>query len=96
MCPDSNYNRFMQSPRVTEGISYQELDGELVIFDRTKHKVFNLNRIASLIFFFCDGEHTSKDILSELMQIFKDVEPAVLEEDLEKTLKILKKNGIVS
>ena len=85
----------MQKPMIRENVSYQEVDDEVVLFNRKKQKIYRLNRTASLIFFFCDGDHAEQDILHELTNVFEDVEPSKLTADLNKTLEAFKKEAII-
>jgi hypothetical protein len=85
----------MQNPRVRENILYQEVDSEVVLFDKTRRKVYRLDRVSGLIFYFCDGDYAEQDILVELKQVFKDVDPATLAADLKNTLETFSKEKII-
>lgn len=85
----------MQNPRVRENILYQEVDSEVVLFDKTRRKVYRLDQVSSLIFYFCDGDYAKQDILVELKQVFKDVDPATLAADLKNTLETFSKEKII-
>ena len=85
-----------ENPRIQENIVFQELDGQVVLLDKTRKRVFKLNPTASLIFYFCDGHHPKRAILMELAKVFKAVGPDVLAGDLRSTLDTFKKEGIIS
>lgn|GEM_PF-5488430 len=82
-------------PLISERMAYQEFDGEIVLFDKKGKKTFKLNRVASLIFFFCDGSHSASEILKELIRVFPKDNPSVLSADLRQTLEHFEKEGIV-
>lgn len=85
----------MQNPRVRENILYRELDGELVLFDKNREKVYRLDQVSSLIFYFCDGNFTEQGILGEMRRIFKDAASGTLAADLKNTLDTFKKEKII-
>ena len=84
-----------KKPRIRDNFVYQELDGHVVLLDRNSKRVFKLNPSASLIFYFCDGDHAERSILMEMSRVFKDVERDVLAGDLRRTLATFKREGII-
>jgi len=45
-----------------ENIVVQDLDGEVLVYDLTRHKAHCLNRTAALVWRACDGRRTARDI----------------------------------
>ena len=45
-----------------ENIVVQDLDGEVLVYDLTRHKAHCLNRTAALVWRACDGRRTASDI----------------------------------
>ncbi len=82
-------------PRVKANVRYHDFNGELLVFSKAKDAFFHLNQTASLIFYFCDGEHTPRDILGELKKIYKQTKPSTLEQDIQNVLHLFKKQGII-
>lgn len=82
-------------PRLRDGVHYEELDGELVLYDVARHRTLRLNPVAGVIFFFCDGEHGARDILHELEGLYARVGTARLEADLAAALDLFRQEAIV-
>lgn len=62
---------FTDPPSPIEGIHTVELDGELVLFDTTSRRVSHLDRLASLIWPFLDGETTVEELVDDLAAVFE-------------------------
>lgn len=45
-----------------EGLVIEEVGGELVVYDRRRHRAHHLNRAAALVWERCDGRHTVADL----------------------------------
>lgn len=52
----------------TEGLVVQELSGEVLVYDRDRHKAHCLNRTAALVWNQCDGNKTVSQIARALRE----------------------------
>jgi Coenzyme PQQ synthesis protein D (PqqD) len=46
----------------------RKIPGELLVYDRRRHKAFCLNETAAMIWELCDGKRTAADLLAELQR----------------------------
>jgi hypothetical protein len=73
----------------------QEVDGEMVLLDMDSENYFGLDSVGSSIWSnieACDG--VLKDVYEKLLQEY-DVEPEVLQKDLNDFIQKLQENGLV-
>jgi hypothetical protein len=49
-------------PRVVDGLEVHEVDDGLVVYDGERDRVHYLNATASVVFTFCDGDHSPAEI----------------------------------
>jgi hypothetical protein len=59
-------------PRKQEGYSLQEVDGENVLFGRTRATAYYLNESASVIWSMCDGTRTVGEIVEFLAETYPE------------------------
>ncbi len=68
-------------PRVREGLTIVELDGEAVIYDEETTELHHLNRTATIVLGLCDGSATMAEMAADLSAVFEaplsEVEPEV-------------------
>ncbi len=57
-------------PKIREGLTVVELDGEAVIFDERTSDLHHLNPTATIVFGLCDGSATIADISKDISQAF--------------------------
>lgn len=84
----------MMLPRQAPHVSTKEIDGQTMILDRQHGKLHELNATASFIWQCCDGHTPISDIVSATARSF-DVNPAVVEQDVMKTLQNLEKLRLI-
>jgi hypothetical protein len=53
-------------PRPREGLTSEVLDDEMVVYDGASRTLHHLNRAATLVWLYCDGEHTIDSISEKL------------------------------
>jgi hypothetical protein len=73
----------------------QEVDGEMVLLDMESENYFGLDSVGSSIWSAiekCDGR--LQDVYESLLKEY-DVEPEVLQKDLDNFIKQLQDNGLV-
>jgi PqqD family protein of HPr-rel-A system len=68
-------------PRIREGLTIVELDGETVVYDEETTELHHLNRTATIVFCLCDGSATMAEMAADLSAVFEvplhEVEPEV-------------------
>lgn len=68
-------------PKVRDGLTVVELDGEAVIYDEQTADVHHLNPTATIVFGLCDGSATMAEMAMDLSTVFEvplhEVEPEV-------------------
>lgn len=73
----------------------REIDGELVILDRCRGVVHQLNETATLVWKGCDGERTVREIAGELSRAY-DVTVDTAERDVTATVRLLADLGLLA
>jgi hypothetical protein len=69
-----------------DGLLFEEVGDELVIYDLQRHRAHQLNRTAALVWRHCDGQKT----IAELTQIVQDgLDPAIQEALVRQALEQL-------
>lgn len=81
-------------PRRRSGVRARAVDGEVLILDRQRQLVHQVNQTARFIWERCDGHHTLVHIADELAEAF-DVEPVTAEHDVAATVRQLEAVGLV-
>lgn len=76
------------------GLSVREIDGELVILDKSGGFVYQLNSTAKFIWERCNGQLTVGDIASEIVGRFH-VSPEAALNDVASTIADLQKLNLV-
>jgi hypothetical protein len=68
-------------PKVRDGLTVVELDGEAVIYDEETTELHRLNPTATIVFGLCDGSATMAEMAADLSAVFEvplnEVEPEV-------------------
>ena len=68
-------------PRVRDGLTIVELDGEAVIYDEESSDLHHLNPTATIVFGMCDAATSMKQMATEISEAFgvplEEVEPQV-------------------
>ena len=68
-------------PKVRDGLTVVELDGEAVIYDEGTTELHHLNKTATIVFGLCDGSATMAEMASDISAVFEvplqEVEPEV-------------------
>jgi hypothetical protein len=72
----------------------RETDGELVILDRTRGLVHQLNGTASLVWKRCNGDRSVRDIAAEVAATF-DVSIDTAQRDIAATVRQLAELGLL-
>ena len=84
-------------PRIAGGVTWVELDGEIVVYDDTQASqptLHLLNASASAIWHCCDGSATLPQVITDLAEAY-DVETGVIAESVSDVLDRLVSSGLV-
>lgn len=82
-------------PRSRSDVITRAVRSQRILFDNLSKSSHILNETAEFIWNLCDGEHSVSAIASEVRTFF-DVPPdADLEADIERTLGVLMKKGLL-
>jgi hypothetical protein len=81
-------------PRRRADLRARAVDGELVLFDRERQLIHQLNRTASYIWQRCDGHHTVAAIATDVAQVF-DVDRAAADRDVAHAVRQLDAAGLI-
>jgi hypothetical protein len=81
-------------PKRRSGLRARAVDGEIVILDRHRHLVHQVNQTARFIWERCDGRHTVAHIARELARDF-DVDVVAAERDVAAAVRQLEAAGLV-
>lgn len=81
-------------PKVRGDLAAVELDGEAVVFDESDGSLHHLNSTATIVFSFCDGASTVKEISSEIAQAF-EAEASQVEREVRKLLRSFRESGLL-
>ena len=58
-------------PKVRDGLTVVELDGEAVIYDEETTELHHLNPTATIVFGLCDGSATMAEMAADLSAAFE-------------------------
>ncbi len=83
-------------PRKREGLTEQRIGDELYLFAANGEKLTVLNATAMLIWSLCDGDHGLTEMTAVLQDIFRDVSPRELREDIEQSLAQFQREGLLA
>ena len=72
-----------------------ELGDEVMLYDAANEKIHVLNHTAYLIWNFCDGYHTIKDIEEEMNKNFPAIEYGDVLKDIRATIDDFNKNKLL-
>jgi len=82
-------------PRSRSDVVTRAVRSKRILYDNLSKSSHVLNETAEFIWNLCDGEHTISEIASEVRAFF-DVPPdADLESDIQRTLGVLLKKGLL-
>jgi PqqD family protein of HPr-rel-A system len=57
-------------PRIREGLTTVEIDGEAVVYDETTGELHHLNPSATIVLSLCDGTRSVDDMATEVSEAF--------------------------
>jgi len=81
-------------PKRRAGVRARRVDGQMVLLNRQRELVHQLNETAAHVWDRCDGEHTVTAIASELVDEF-DVDVETAEKDVATVVGQLEDAGLV-
>ena len=81
-------------PKRRSGLRVRAVDGDMVILDRQRQLVHQINQTARFIWDRCDGQHTTLHIARELAEAF-DVDPLSAQKDVATAVRRLESVGLV-
>lgn len=90
----SRNGRTRSYPRRRAGVATRGVEGEIVLLDRRRHLVHQLNQTASYIWRRCDGYHTVAEIARELARDF-DIDAETATPDVATAVRHLQTLGLV-
>jgi len=64
-------------PRPRQGVRFEEIDGEAIVYDRTGKKATYLNETAAVIWQLCDGVRTEAEIVAHLTDAYPEAGEAI-------------------
>lgn len=77
----------MDNPLQRKTVLTRELDDEVVLFQRDTGKSIHLNRTAGIIWLYCDGRHSERQIYDSLSSLFPAEDAERLHQELRATLQ---------
>ena len=81
-------------PKVRDDLAAVELDGEAVVYDESNGSLHHLNPTATIVFSFCDGSSTVKEMSAEISEAF-GAESTQIEREVRKLLRSFKESGLL-
>lgn len=81
-------------PRVKDDLVVHEIDGEVVVFDRSVGGLHHLNASATAVFLACDGDATAEELSREVAHAF-GVPTADIQADILPLLDRLTEAGLL-
>jgi hypothetical protein len=88
----SSINGLRLKPR--KGVQSRLVEGELVVLDREHDLIHQLNKTATFIWQYCDGQRSAADIANAVCENFEVDEPTAIKEVIE-TLERLRDLDLV-
>ncbi len=80
-----------------EGLIEEELDGELIVFDKERGYVHTIDENGTIVWQLIDKCSTIADIEAEYIKILEDTpEPALVKEDLNGFFKYMQEQGLLT
>jgi radical SAM protein with 4Fe4S-binding SPASM domain len=86
--------RMKERPKRRSDTINEVIEDETVIYDPKNHNVHHLNPIASVIWEYCDGNHTAKEITEEIVKVLEAAHVQV-EGDVTKTIEEFQGKGLL-
>ena len=81
-------------PKVRQDLAAVELDGEAVLYDESNASLHHLNATATIVFSFCDGSSTVKEMSAEIAQAFR-ADAGQVEREVRKLLRSFRESGLL-
>lgn len=82
-------------PRIREGLSMVEIDGEGVVYDPENCDIHHLNTTATVVYQLCDGTATIPELAAEIADALEmPVEP--IERDVKTVLETFGQEGLLA
>jgi hypothetical protein len=82
-------------PRSRSDVITRDVRSQRVLYDNVSHSSHVLNETAEFIWNLCDGEHSITELAAEVRAFFDVPGDVDLESDIQSTLKILDKKGLL-
>ena len=82
-------------PRSRSDVITRAVRSQRILYDNLSKSSHALNETAEFIWNLCDGEHTISEIAVEVRAFFDVPDEADLESDIERTLGMLMKKGLL-
>jgi len=82
-------------PRSRSDVITRDVRSQRVLYDNLSHSSHVLNETAEFIWNLCDGEHSIAELAVEVRAFFDVPGDVDLEGDIQSTLKILDKKGLL-
>ena len=83
-----------EHPKQRAGLVVRDSEDEVVVLDKQRDLVHQLNPTAAFIWLRCDGDHSVGQIAEELAEAF-EVDPDTARQDIESTVGQLADLGLV-
>jgi hypothetical protein len=84
-----------EKPKKRDDLAIKELGDEIMLYDETNEKIHVLNHTAYLIWGFCDGLHTLKDIEEEMNNKFSMINSSAMLKDIMNAIDDFKNNKLI-
>jgi hypothetical protein len=85
----------MIKPRSRPDVITRAVRSQRILYDNLSKSSHVLNETAEFVWNLCDGEHTISEIAAEIRASFDVPADADLEADIERTLGVLMKKGLL-
>ena len=82
--------------RVSPDVVVQDLQGETLVYNRERSRLYVLNSSAAAIFRLCDGRRAEAEIARELGESYREVGESKIQGDVHHTLNELIELEIVT
>ncbi len=86
--------KMKERPKKREDIINEIVEDETVIYDPKNHNVHHLNPVAGVIWDLCDGSHTAKEIVEEIVDVL-EADQSQVEGDVTKTIEEFQSKGLL-
>jgi hypothetical protein len=83
-----------ERPTKVDGLEAHEVDDGLVVYQAKTDRVHSLNRVASVVFELCTGEHTEAEIAELVGEAWSL--PAPPEDEVAECIAQLRSEGVIA